>query len=274
VFNFITRQSLLVNVIAAVALVLVLLLGTLWMLGFITNHGQYEKVPSVTGLSISKATEALESKGFTVEVQDSVWDPLQQPQVVLKQMPFGDEMVKARRTIYLTVNRSQPPLIEMPNLVGLSFRNAELYLRQMGLKLGDTLRKPDIAKDAVLEQLYNGVAIRPGTKIFQGSTIGFVLGSGIGLDEIEVPMLIGLTFGEVQTMLSGMGLQSGALIIDTDVKDTAQAFIYKQSPSVREQLPDGTIQKNRIRPGQSIDLWLGTTKVVPAIDSIPVPAEQ
>jgi beta-lactam-binding protein with PASTA domain len=189
-------------------------------------------------------------------------------------MPFGDEMVKARRTIYLTVNRSQPPLIEMPNLVGLSFRNAELYLRQMGLKLGDTLRKPDIAKDAVLEQLYNGVAIRPGTKIFQGSTIGFVLGSGIGLDEIEVPMLIGLTFGEVQTMLSGMGLQSGALIIDTDVKDTAQAFIYKQSPSVREQLPDGTIQKNRIRPGQSIDLWLGTTKVVPVIDSIPAPAEQ
>lgn len=273
-FKFITRQSLWVNLIAAVALVLLLLLGTLWMLGFITHHGQYEKVPNVTGLSIAKATETLESKGFEVEVQDSVWDPLQQPQVVLKQMPFGEEMVKARRTIYLTVNRSQPPLIEMPNLVGLSFRNAELYLRQMGLKLGDTLRKPDIAKDAVLEQLYNGVAIRPGTKLFQGSTIAFVLGSGIGTDELEVPMLIGLTFGEVQVMLSGMGLQSGALIVDGDVKDTAQAFIYKQSPSVREQLPDGTIQKNRIRPGQSIDLWLGTTKVAPIFDSIPTPVEQ
>lgn len=273
-FKFITRQSLWVNLLAAFGLVLLLVLGTLWMLGFITNHGQYEKVPSVTGLSVAKATEALESKGFDVEVQDSVWDPMQPPQVVLKQMPFGEELVKAKRTIYLTVNRSQPPLIEMPNLVGLSFRNAELYLRQMGLKLGDTLRKPDIAKDAVLEQLYNGSAIRPGTKIFQGSTIGFVLGSGIGTDEIEVPMLIGLTYGEVKSMLSGMGLQSGALIVDADVQDTAQAFIYKQSPAVREQLPDGTIQKNRIRPGQSIDLWLGTTKVAPVIDSLPVPVEQ
>jgi beta-lactam-binding protein with PASTA domain len=274
VFNFITKRSLLVNIIAAIALVLLLVLGILWMLGFITNHGQYEKVPIVTGLSISKATEALEGKGFTVEIQDSVWDPLQQPEVVLKQMPFGDEMVKAKRTIYLTVNRSQPPLIEMPNLVGLSFRNAELYLRQMGLKLGDTLRKPDIAKDAVLEQLHKGVAIRPGTKIFQGSIVGFVLGSGIGLDEIEVPMLIGLTYSEVQTMLSGMGLQPGALIIDADVKDTAQAFIYKQSPAIKGQLPDGTMQKNRIRPGQSIDLWMGTTKVVPEIDSIPPVLEQ
>jgi beta-lactam-binding protein with PASTA domain len=274
VFKFITRQSLLVNIIAAVALLLILLLGTLWMLGFITNHGQYEKVPNVTGLALSKATEALESKGFSVEIQDSVWDPMQQPQVVLKQMPFGEDLVKAKRTIYLTVNRSQPPLIEMPNLVGLSFRNAELYLRQMGLRLGDTLRKPDIAKDAVLEQLYNGVAIRPGTKIFQGSTVGFVLGSGIGSDEIVVPTLVGLTFSEVQSMLSSMGLQSGALIVDADVKDTAQAFVYKQNPSVSEQLPDGTMQKNRIRPGQSIDLWLGTTRVAPVVDSLPPPVEQ
>ncbi|HET8686138.1 MAG TPA: PASTA domain-containing protein, partial [Methanosarcina sp.] len=140
--------------------------------------------------------------------------------------------------------------------------------------LGDTLRKPDIAKDAVLEQLYNGVAIRPGTKIFQGSTVSFVLGSGIGMDELEVPMLIGLSFGEVQSLLSGMGLQYGALIVDADVQDTAQAFVYKQSPALREQLPDGTVQKNRIRPGQSIDLWLGTTKVLPPVDSLPVPVEQ
>jgi beta-lactam-binding protein with PASTA domain len=151
----------------------------------------------------------------------------------------------------------------MPNFVGLSFRNAELYLQQLGLKLGDTLRKPDIAKNAVLEQLYNDVPIRPGTKIYQGSSITLVLGSGIGDDETEVPQLIGLTYGQVKSMLQGMGLNVGALLIDSDVKDTANAYIYKQSPDIRELLPDGTYQRLKIRPGQSIDLWLGTTQIMP-----------
>jgi beta-lactam-binding protein with PASTA domain len=158
-------------------------------------------------------------------------------------------------------------MIEMPNLVGLSFRNAELYLRQLGLRLGDTLRKPDIAKDAVLEQLYRGVALRPGTKIYQGSTVDFVLGSGLGADQVEVPMLIGMTYQEVGQLLAGLGLQPGALIVDADVKDTAMAYIYKQSPEVEELLPEGGTRKNLMRPGQSIDLWLGTTRVVPVVDS-------
>jgi beta-lactam-binding protein with PASTA domain len=267
VFQFITRQNFFVNLLAAGLLVLLLLLGMLQMLGFITRHGQYEKVPLVTGKQLPDAVAALEQKGFSVEVQDSVWDATLPPLAVLKQQPGGDDLVKAKRTIYLTVNRSQPPMIEMPNLVGLSFRNAELYLRQLGLRLGDTLRKPDIAKDAVLEQLFRGVPLRPGTKIFQGSAVSFVLGSGLGADQVEVPMLIGMTYQEVGQMLSGLGLQPGALIVEADVKDTAMAYVYKQNPEVEELLPEGGTRKIMMRPGQSIDLWLGTTRVVPAVDS-------
>ncbi len=260
-FRFITRQPFIVNLLAAIVLVLGLLFLTLWMLGFITRHGQYEKVPMVIGKSVDEAVKMLEDKGFTVEVQDSVWEETEPKLSVLKQQPGGDEMVKSKRTIYLTVNRAQPPVIEMPNLVGLSFRNAELYLKQLGLKLGDTLRKPDIAKDAVLEQLYNGAPIKPGTKIYQGSFLSFVLGSGLGEDAMEVPMLLGLTFNEAKAQLEGMGLNAGALIVDADVSDTGTAYIYKQAPDVRQQAADGSYQRNKIRPGQSIDLWLGTTKI-------------
>lgn len=263
-FRFITRQHFIVNLIAAIALIGLLLFGTLWMLGFITRHGAYERVPSVMGKSLEDAVMLLEGKGFTVEVQDSVWDETQSPLYVLKQLPAGEEMVKAKRTIYLTINRAQPPLMEMPNLVGLSFRNAELYLSQLGLKLGDTMRKADIAKDAVLEQLYNGLPLKPGTKIFQGSSIGFVLGSGIGTDEIEVPALVGMQFSEVKALLEELGINIGAVLTDGDVKDTAAAFVFKQNPPTKEVLPDGAIKMNRIRAGQSVDLWL-------SVDRMPLP---
>lgn len=263
------------NLLAAITLVVGLLFLVLWMLGFITHHGAYERVPAVVGKSAEEAMNALEAKGFRVEIQDSVWVESEKATAVLRQLPAGEEMVKAKRTIYLTINRSQPPMVEMPNLVGLSFRNAELYVRQLGFKLGDTTRKPDIAKDAVLEQLYNGQQIKPGTKIFQGSILSFVLGSGIGTDEMEVPMLIGLTFEEAANYLNSIGVNAGAILADPDVVDTAKAFIIKQSPELRTLLPEGGFQMNKIRPGQSIDLWLGTTKpALPLPDSAAVIKEE
>jgi beta-lactam-binding protein with PASTA domain len=274
-FQFITKRPFWVNLLAAIFLVVGLLFLMLWMLGFITNHGAYERVPAVVGKTAQDAINALEAKGFNVEIQDSVWMESEPATAVLRQLPVGEEMVKANRTIYLTINRSQPPMIEMPNLVGLSFRNAELYVRQLGFKMGDTTRKPDIAKDAVLEQLYNGQQIKPGTKIFQGSFISFVLGSGIGTDEMEVPMLIGLTFEEAKNYLSSIGVNMGAILADPDVVDTAKAYIFKQSPDLKTQLPDGGFQINKIRPGQSMDLWIGATKVEPPLaDSAAVIKEE
>ncbi|MCU0388454.1 MAG: PASTA domain-containing protein [Chitinophagaceae bacterium] len=256
-FSFITRQHFLVNLLVAIALFLGIIFGFLSILKIITRHNQYEKVPAVAGKSYEEAVQILEDKGFNVEIQDSVWKPEIPPLQVISQSPAPDQLVKSHRLIFLTVNKSQPPVVEMPNLVGFSFRNALLYMDQLGLKLGDTTRKPDIARDAVLEQLYNGQDIRPGTRIFQGSTISFVLGSGLGEEESSVPDLYGMTFSEARIMLQTMGLNIGAIIADSDVKDTANGYIYRQYPQVATRLPDGAKIMNRIRVGQSIDLWLG-----------------
>jgi beta-lactam-binding protein with PASTA domain len=258
VFKFITRQHFLVNLLLAIALLFGMIFLLLWLLGIITRHGDYEKVPVVTGKDYGEAIKILESKGFSAEVQDSVWREQSPPLSVIRQSPEGDQMVKMHRHIYLTINRSQPPLVNVPNMVGLSFRNAELYLKQLGLKLGDTSRKPDIAKDAVLEQLYNGKPISPATRLFQGSSISFVLGSGIGSDEFEVPELKGMTYSEAKNLLISMGLNVAGVLTDDDVKDTENAIVYKQNPERNLKMPDGFIQKNKIHPGQSVDLWLGT----------------
>lgn len=258
-FKFITRKNVFVNILVAIALMLGLLFLLLWALGFITRHGEYEKVPVVTGKPVEEAVKILEAKGFAVEVQDSVWKAGLAPLSVVRQTPDGDQMVKSERRIYLTINRSQPPLVDLPNMVGLSYRNAALYLQQLGLKLGDTTRRPDIAKDAVLEQRYRGQITGPGTKVFQGSAIDFVLGSGIGDEEFEMPDLRGLTFREAKALISGMGLTVANPLAD-GVRDTANAYVYKQNPERITELQDGFKQVNKIRPGQSVDLWLSVEK--------------
>ncbi len=261
-FKFITRQHFLINLLAAIFLLFVLVYCLLWALGSITRHGEYEKVPVVTGKTTEEASKILEEKGFSVYIQDSVWKEDMPPLTVIRQLPDGDQMVKMHRQVYLTINRSHPPLIDVPSLIGLSFRNAELYLKQLGLKIGDTTRKPDIAKDAVLEQSYAGKPIGPGTKLYQGSTIDFVLGSGIGSDEFEVPDLWGLTYGEAKGMLNNLGLNIAGIIANRDVKDTAGAFIFKQLPDKNSRMPEGFIRKNKIRAGQSMDVWLSRERPV------------
>ena len=255
-FKFITRQHFLVNLIAAAVLLFGLVFAFLSMLDLITQHNQYEKVPSVAKMTLEQAIYALENKGFKVEVMDSVWDPKIQPLLVISQSPNAGQTVKAHRIIFLTVNKSQPPLVDMPNLVGFSFRNALLYMQQIGLILGDTTRKPDIARDAVLEQLYNNKPIMPGTRIFEGSTVSFILGSGLSEEEREVPDLFGMTYSEARIMLQSLGLNLGAIIPDPDVKDTANGYIYRQNPEPVTILSDGARQINRIRVGQSLDIWL------------------
>lgn len=202
---------------------------------------------------MSEAIALLEKAGFDVEIQDSVYKDGLPPLQVIKQFPEADASVKINRTVYITVVRSVPPLVEMPNLVGPSFKNAEITLKQSGLKLGDTTYKPDFAKNSVLSQLFEGKEITPGTKVPMGSPISLVLGSGIADMDMGVPDLFGMPFLQARQYMDSFGV-SLVPIADQDVAVPDEAYIYRQNPGRFNY--DRKV--NRIRPGQMIDVWIST----------------
>ena len=258
-FEFITKRSFAVNLLTAVALILLIVFLFFLSLGSITRHNETIKVPSVAGQSLSDASSLLKKQGFKVAVQDSVYIDTLAPLAVVKQSPESDETVKINRTIYLTINRAQPPLIEMPDLRGYSFRSAEMYLESLGLKLGDTSYTPDIARNAVKDQKYKGNAISPDTKIPMGSSIDFVLGNGLGNTQLIVPNLIGLTVSQAKDYLSGDNIGIGVIIAASAVQDTANAYINKQNPEPKIIMPNGDTASNHIRAGQLMDIWVSDT---------------
>jgi eukaryotic-like serine/threonine-protein kinase len=262
VFRFLTSKPLWVNMVAGLVLLILLLLLFLGSLDIITRHGKTMKIPSVTGQSVELAKKTLESQGFDVLIQDSVYNDTLPPLQVIKQIPEPDNLVKVNRTVYLTINQAVAPEIDMPNLLSMTFRNAEMVLRRYGLKLGDTVFKPDFARNSVLDQQFNGTSIKPGTKIQQGSAITLVLGNGVGL-EFAVPDLFGLTYRDAREALSESGLLVGSMVPDNDVTDTANAFVYRQNPDRY----DYERRLNHIRQGQIVDLWLSAQKRERTMDS-------
>jgi beta-lactam-binding protein with PASTA domain len=261
--KIITQRPFWVNLLIAIAVIFLLFFLFLQSLRFFTHHGDYLKVPDVGNKNIKEAGDLLRKEGFEVVIQDSVYYDTLPPLAVVKQFPEPDASVKVNRTVYLTVNRAVPPVIEMPNLIGMSFRNAELELKARGLKLGDTSYKPDIAKNAVLEQLVNRAAIRPGTKITMGATIALVLGAGVGSQEMPVPDLFGMNYEEASALLEANGIMLGSVVPDDDIKDTGAAFVFRQQPARFND--DGSM--NRIRQGQMIDIWITAVKPVRKTDS-------
>ena len=189
-------------------------------LKWFTNHGDASSVPSVTGKSLEEAEEILGDRGFSVDIQDSIYVDTLPPLAVIRQIPDADEVVKSNRTVYLVNNRAVAPLVEMPNLLGYSYRNAEMLLNNFGLKIGDTIFKPDFAKNAVLEQLYEGRTIAPGTQVRRGSVISLVLGDGVGNREFVVPVITGMRFCDARALLEANGIVIGAIVPDPKVEDT------------------------------------------------------
>lgn len=268
-FKYITSRPLWFNILVAIVVVALILILFILSLRWITKHGEANTVPSVIGKNINDVQKLLDDKGFETVVQDSVYYDSLPPGVVVKQVPEADQVVKVNRTVYVVINRFIAPDISMPNLIGFSYRNAEMTLHNLGLTF-DTSYKADFAKNSVLEMSFNGNDLKAGDKIKVGSKIHLVLGSGLGSEDIKVPDLVGMTFSDAKAALDAYGLVLGVPMAEPNVKDSASAFVVRQSPEPRTA--DGS--QVRIRPGQMVDLWLSVTPPVKDSTQINQPPQQ
>lgn len=254
--EFITRRPLWQNILIGFGVSVFLLMVFLFMLNRITNHGEYLVVPELKGKNYIQVQDELENQGFEVVLQDSIYIDSIAPNAIIKQFPEPEATVKVNRVIYLTVNCTVPPTITMPNLIGMSFRNAILELRSLGLKMGDTTFIPDIAKNAVKDQLSEGIQIKPGSPIRMGSKIDLLIGSGLGGAAVPVPDLFGLSYSEAQLVMELNGITLGVILLDDDLVDTTLGFIYWQNPNPF----DNQLNVNMIRPGQLMDIRISAVK--------------
>jgi eukaryotic-like serine/threonine-protein kinase len=259
VFKFISKQPFWVNLLAAVLLIFFLGFLFLQSLSWFTNHGSYLKVPSVIGKKVDDAVKYLEDQGFDVSITDSVYNDTLPLNTVKKQLPDAGATVKVNRTVYLNINPTVLPMVEMPKIEGLSFRFAMERLRKNHLKLGDTTYRPDFMKGTVLEQDYNGTKVSPGAKLRWGSAVSLVIGGGLAEEQIPVPELYGLTLSDAKSQLALKGITLAAILPTGSITDTLKAFVYRQNPEARND--EGQI--NFIQPGQTMDLWISASAPQP-----------
>lgn len=242
------RRSLILNILLVLLLIAGLGYAFFNSLNLLTNHGEEISVPKLTGENLNAVLKDLKNKKFKVEI-DSTYKSYIDPLQILTQEPEAGEMVKVGRTLFLIVNRAEPPKVDMPDLVSKSFRNAVLILKSYRFVMGDTIYRPDIAAGAVLEQLYNGKKVAAGAQIPYGSRIDLVVGEGLADYEVDVPNLIGKTWRDAKEIIAAAGLFN-LVVFDGEITDTMNAIVYKQYPEALNELDF----PNAIRGGDMIDV--------------------
>lgn len=246
-------KALLYNVLAAIAIVIILLLIVQSGLKSYTRHSESITVVDLRGMTFDQVQNVLSDNNLEWEIMDSVFDMNKPPLSIVDQNPKPGAKVKQGRTIYLTINATKAPTTEIPDLIGRSsLKYAKMQLESYGLKVGEPIYKPDPHLNSVIGMMVNGKPVTKKTKFPKGTVVTLILGDGLGNSRMSVPYLIGLRYEEAEFKLKGYSLNIGAVDVNEGVIDTAGAYIYRQEPAYGSG--------NTIRIGEAIDLFLSREK--------------
>lgn len=214
-----------------------------------TRHGDGVLVPDVSEYPLGEAEERLDDAKLRIGLIDSVYIDHLPAGVVIKQYPAPYSRVKPKRRIALTLNKYTPPVVSMPEIEELTLYQAQIRLENWGLSIGRIIKVPDVAVNVVLEAMFDGQRITPGTKVPQGSKIDVKVASGKRGINVEIPNLLGYTYQDAVSKLREIGLGPGAIVYNPNNPDPSQdGKVYNQRPGY--EIGDS------IMSGSSIDLFI------------------
>lgn len=273
------RFPWLAHVLAMLGASIVILALVFFFLRLYARQGEEYEMPDVVGHNISEALEE-DSIGLDYVVQDSVFRPGQEGGLILTQDPKGGTMVKRGRKVYLSITAYNAEDAVMPELAGLSVRQAVSELYSVGLTPGKLTFVEDPYKNSVLDQSAGGKALYAGQKVPRGTTVDLVVGLGDGSGRNSVPFVIGKTAEKARRDITALSLNVGRLHFG-GVKNRNTAVVCRQEPDY-----NGV---NKYPYGTPVELWfvdadatdvdkmvssfkVDSSKIVPA-DSLPSPDE-
>lgn len=177
-----------------------------------TRHDVSIRVPNVENRPFDEAEKLIQERDLEVERQEGRYNPNVERGLVVDQNPLPDAEVKPGRRVYLTVNAGDVPRVQLPDLTGMSIREAKNRLSSLGLEEGSVVEDPVPSPYANTITKQNPA---PGDSIRQGQTVDLWYSTGLGEETVEVPNVVGYPIPEARRTLLSRNLR--AVVVDANV---------------------------------------------------------
>jgi serine/threonine-protein kinase len=188
------------------------------------------RVPDVSGQTVEEATQRLEDAGFRVTTGDARACEDVEPELVCATDPEAGTETDEGATVTLFPS-SGPGSVEVPDVVGESYEDAERTLEEAGFTVE---REDDDSSDetpgTVIEQDPGS-----GEEAEAGDTITLTV--AVEPSEIDVPDVTGLTYEQAVTRLQQDGLSAARR--DQETADYPEGQVISQDPQVGDTIAPG-----------------------------------
>ena len=193
-------------------------------------------VPNVVDLSAEEADSVLKNAGLNVKwAREGRYSGEIAANNVLIQMPMANRTVKEGRTVFLTLSKGRQE-VSVPDLRGVSPRQAEISLQRLELLLGSKIEGAHSA-------IPRGVVIRTepeaGKKVRIGSRVDIIISSGNSSGKTLLPNLREMSLNRAKAVIDSLRFKLGGIII-IQVEDKLPNTVLELNPKPGEYLEAGT----------------------------------
>ena len=219
------------------------------------RYGQEITLPDTQGMEVEEAAKLLKNRGFKVITKDPKFTTALDPGHVYEQTPVPLSKVKIGRRVYLTPSLEER-LLTVPDIIGLSKRNAYLIIERTGFKIDSIFYdfSNKIFEGAVIAQ-----SIPANLEAKRGTPIWITVSLGPQPDIFTVPKLRGKSLANAKELIIKAGLKEG--IISYRLEEDRLPFTI-----IWQSISPGTKLKERV----AIELIVSITD----IEQIPDPPEE
>ncbi len=216
-----------------VPLVIILLAGLIVdqiVMPILTRHGSEFELPDFSGQRLFEAQVSLDQLDLAYEVSSEEYSPGMEEGVILGQFPISGTKVKPGRTIKFVVSLGQKS-VSIPEMHGLSVRQAILDLETAGLRLGEIAwAVSDTIPERVVVWSFPGA----GTQIPIGSAVNLMVNRGRASRFTYMPKVVGLPLSEAVKRLEDKWLKIGIVTPRVDENYLPETVLEQSEPTGAE----------------------------------------
>ncbi|MGH8016492.1 MAG: PASTA domain-containing protein [Candidatus Zixiibacteriota bacterium] len=201
----------------------------------ITRHGDEFVLPGFLNQKMAEVQIKLDELGLEFEIASQEYSPGKEQGIILNQYPTEGTKVKNGRTIKFVVSLGQK-LVPIPNLTGLSVRQAILDLETAGLELGEIAWA---FSDTLPEKVVVFSYPASGREIPLGSPVNIMVNRGRASDFTYMPRVIGMNLEKAKKILGDKSLKLGLVTHRAD-ENYLPETVLEQSEQEGTELDVGT----------------------------------
>jgi len=217
---------------------LLILLFFAFMIGSFFSYGKFWSnnevaVANVVGKQVDAAHNTLTNQNLRIS-ESEIFSDTVPAGYVISQFPEAGIVVKEQRMVVLVISKGGE-VATVPDIRGLSRRDAELRLKNAGLTVGrvDEQFSEDVALDTVISQ-----QPRPPAQVNKNMAIDFIISKGKSPRKISIPDFSGTALTNIKTQLDSLKLQQGKVTEEATDK-YPPGVIIGQNPTAGTEVLEG-----------------------------------